>query len=85
MLRQIWKIVQSSKEERKDGGKEEKNRAEVRYASCLKNKNMKETESRERESVWVSEWVKRTQKKEIRFSQLGWEATGNYLSGDPNE
>jgi len=29
--------------------------------------------------------VKRTQKKEIRFSQLGWEATGNYLSGDPNE
>lgn len=42
--------VQSSKEERKDGGKEERNSAEVRNASCLKTKIRRKLKG-ERESV----------------------------------
>lgn len=36
--RKLKDKVQSSKDKRKDGGKEERNRAEVRNASCLKTK-----------------------------------------------
>lgn len=58
--------VQSSKEERKDGGKEEKNRAEVRNASCLKTKIRRKLKT-ERERVCVSkcvsEWKEHRRKK----------------------
>lgn len=47
--------VQSSKEERKDGGKEERNSAEVRNASCLKTKIRRKLKTeRERECMRVS-------------------------------